>query len=523
MTTPVSGAISFSDLKQEWGDSSPTSLSEFYAGGTYVASDSGIASSGTLSLSNYRNKTNMFLTKFNPPESNANNIIIVSSALDSSNNLIVAGYEKISQFPNTVNFIMSTNNGGLINWKTSFYNSGYAYLSYGVNLPFVSIASDTTGNTHAVGSGRDSSNWYVTYKKFDTSGNLLLNKRFPNYRQAAVYQSFITTTPSGNVYIASSDVYSFANEFDVYKLSSTGTQQWMNFYSTAMTPSKIVSDSSENLFVIGNSSASTVLTPKIAKISSSGTCLWVKNLFLGDAFNNFYSNFWSGAVDPTGNVFVIGSNASNPGSSGNQDPMVIKFDTNGNVLWQKKMTYAYNYANGVKNFSSEQSGRTLLNGYLTPYTGGDVTVDSTGNYLLIALKDGSIMRMDVLNGNLSNVQALYTTSLPAGGYPIAKIITKSSGELYVITSAAFIGSTGNTVVNIRKTSQTLSFPVGNTFTLGNYTVKEDSANVTLTSTSFTVNTITNFTTTSFTRTLNDTTGDSTNLCNVTIVTTHNSY
>ena len=58
MTIKTSGDLSISDIVAEFGGSSPHSLSEYYAGGSYVYSgatgtNGAIPSSGAISLSNF--------------------------------------------------------------------------------------------------------------------------------------------------------------------------------------------------------------------------------------------------------------------------------------------------------------------------------------------------------------------------------------------------------------------------------------------------------------------------------------
>lgn len=62
MTTPVSGAIYFTDLQNEFGGSSVGGLylSKFYANGNYVNRGLGdISSSGTITMSSFFNRTNV--------------------------------------------------------------------------------------------------------------------------------------------------------------------------------------------------------------------------------------------------------------------------------------------------------------------------------------------------------------------------------------------------------------------------------------------------------------------------------
>lgn len=67
MALPSSGAISLSDIQTEFGGSSPISLNEYYAGGTYVpAGTSGtygaVPSSGAISIQNFYGTSKAVLT-----------------------------------------------------------------------------------------------------------------------------------------------------------------------------------------------------------------------------------------------------------------------------------------------------------------------------------------------------------------------------------------------------------------------------------------------------------------------------
>jgi len=72
MTLPTSGPLSLSDIQTEFGGSNPISLSEYYAGGTYVpAGTSGtygaVPSSGAISIRNFYGTTavTIFLSSLN--------------------------------------------------------------------------------------------------------------------------------------------------------------------------------------------------------------------------------------------------------------------------------------------------------------------------------------------------------------------------------------------------------------------------------------------------------------------------
>ncbi len=63
MTLPASGPLSLSDIQTEFGGSNPISLSEYYAGGSYVPAGTtgtygAVPSSGTISIQNFYGTTN---------------------------------------------------------------------------------------------------------------------------------------------------------------------------------------------------------------------------------------------------------------------------------------------------------------------------------------------------------------------------------------------------------------------------------------------------------------------------------
>ena len=107
--------------------------------------------------------------------------------------------------------------------------------------------------------------------------------------------------------------------------------------------------------------------------------------------NNDYG--YAIAVDSSGNVYLNGHQASN--SYGGFDYDVVKLDTHGNLLWQKKIGGAnndYGYAIAV-----DSSGNVYLNGRQTS--------DSYGNYEYGVIKmsgtQTSDMNLSVGNMNLS--------------------------------------------------------------------------------------------------------------------------
>lgn len=67
MTLQTSGAIKFSEIQTEFGGSNPISLSEYYAGGSYVPSSTSgtngaVPSSGTIAMSKFYGTSDVVFT-----------------------------------------------------------------------------------------------------------------------------------------------------------------------------------------------------------------------------------------------------------------------------------------------------------------------------------------------------------------------------------------------------------------------------------------------------------------------------
>jgi hypothetical protein len=75
MALPSSGAISFSAIQTEFGGSNPISLSEYYRNGLYVTSNNtGVPTSGVISLSNFYNAVKQFAFTISSNLSNAQDL-----------------------------------------------------------------------------------------------------------------------------------------------------------------------------------------------------------------------------------------------------------------------------------------------------------------------------------------------------------------------------------------------------------------------------------------------------------------
>jgi hypothetical protein len=279
---------------------------------------------------------------------------------------------------------------------------------------FDDVTLDSSGNIYAVGNYNNGSNGSIV--KFSSSGSILWQKTISG---TSIQCYDVKTDSSNNVYVVgieNSDAF-------LVKLNSSGTVQWGkklnastgaqnfgvfidpsdNIYTTALgtsgTYDNLVAkyntsgtnswkkiwgrtggqdyyafnsgtDSSGNLYVVGQNPGTLV------KWNSSGTVQFQKNL---DSIGN-YTGLYGIVIDSSNNIYVSGTSAPNNTNSPPFKALLAKYDTSGNVQWQKH----YGTSNRSYFFDSslDSSGNTYSCGQSNdagnPYIGIMFKVNSSG-------------------------------------------------------------------------------------------------------------------------------------------------
>jgi Beta-propeller repeat len=135
----------------------------------------------------------------------------------------------------------------------------------------------------------------------------------------------VTSDSNGNYYVCG--YYGSPYKGFLAKYNSLNVLQWQKVFSSGINyVNKIAVDSSGNVYVVGSNAASISLI----KYNSSGTIQWQRNLSDSSA-SGYYRN--SLYIDNSGNIYISGCL-----SSANAYVALAKYDSSGTLQWQRKVT-----------------------------------------------------------------------------------------------------------------------------------------------------------------------------------------
>ncbi len=239
---------------------------------------------------------------------------------------------------------------------------------------------------------------------------------------------------------------------------ATSTQKATTGTTTA---TDTVVDGSGNIYVIGNATGNFgsqlnqgSQDSYLTKYDSAGNVVWQK--LLGSAGT---ANGYGIALDPSGGVVVTGSSTADltPTSiaNGNEDSFVARYDTNGNQAWIKQIqTLANNRSNAV---SVDASGNIYIGGSVSGYpvanpVNGSNTIPGGvigAHQIAQGGVDAYLAKFDSKGNLLSENQ--FGTS---GDDQVAATTTGTDGSLYVASI-----QNGNAVVSKYANGDITSAPV----------------------------------------------------------------
>lgn len=294
--------------------------------------------------------------------------------VDSAGNIFLTGYYDPNGTQNNALLVKYDTNGNLI------FDRGFGY---GGNTIGQSISKDSSNNIYLTGVTQGGSfgvNDVFLVAINQTVPSVIGQRNFGTARNENGYASAIDS--SGNIYIAGAtrDSSNVKWQAYIYKYNSSFNPQTYTAVQLATADSALFYDlyldSSANLVCVGVVQPSGASTPYIAKFDSSGNLLWQRTTLPsgGGEFSQVYVDAATNDIYATG-YCILG---------GYQAILLCKYNSSGSLQWSRSIATA-----GYTTFSARGPRLTSTDSLCIP---GYTTYNSTYNtpVLIKIPTDGSL-------------------------------------------------------------------------------------------------------------------------------------
>jgi len=455
MTLPA-GQISLSEVNVELNLSPTATISLNDAA---VRALAGVPS-GAIAMSNLQGKSNdpYFFASLYPSGTYAGDIFV-----DSSANI----YQSNATSPPTTLQIVKLNNTAVLQWQRSLASTN---PSYPQNEPH-GVVTDSSGNVYALSVSAYTGVKVLYISKHNSSGTLQWQKQYGDN----VTGSYAAGTTSLAIDNADNIIFAVANignRMGAAKLNSSGAIIWQTY---------------NDIGPGGNSSAEAIAI-------GAGNIPYIAGYLYSGGFNLTYVQ-----LDPTSGAGArarqvdnaratgIASNTSGDvylSSSGNATG-VIKFDSDGNFQWNRKISYSPTVY--TRNITVDNSGNSYLvaddntTTFILKYNSSGTlqwqrSIATSGGLYVYSIKLNTAGTIYYINCSFGSGVTLYA-KLPTDG---SKTGTYTVNGLTVTYAASSITDSAYTLTTSSpgRSSGTLSLPISNsTFTAGTPTKSNAVTNV----------------------------------------------
>lgn len=176
----------------------------------------------------------------------------------------------------------------------------------------------------------------------------------------------VKITATGNVYVSGRSQVAGVDDITTVKYNSTGVQQWAQLYNGGTDRNEaMLVDGNENIYICGRATPNNDgFDGLLLKYDANGNQQWAKT-FNGAA--NGEDRFDKIILDADGNVVVAGKTDVDNTAGVNFDYLVVKYDANGNELWDTTWAYSPTSDDAVNGLAVDNNNNIYVTG--ESYTG----------------------------------------------------------------------------------------------------------------------------------------------------------
>ena len=251
-------------------------------------------------------------------------------------------------------------------WISKIYTDG----GYPIDMELGPNGNIFTVSIPPIGFGKD-------IKKYTPDGDSIWGYHFQVTTSTQVNDMLVDD--SGYIYLTGNVAAFGPNKSNLYvvKISQLSSDSvWYKEYDDGIAPptnyeqgNLLETDNNGNIWVTGKQDSigySNIIT---AQFDINGNMLWLNN-YDYQGLNESPADI---KVDASGNTYVVGSREHNVGIGG-QDIAFIKYDTVGNVIWDKGVYEASSVYSGGAAITFDMSGNPIITGSLSNGSESDIFI-----------------------------------------------------------------------------------------------------------------------------------------------------
>lgn len=235
---------------------------------------------------------------------------------------------------------LAFNNITIIPPVNSVFSYWYSVINssdptFRIDYNYAGIKASVSTNSVYIAGATSINGYDMILMKFDLNGNLIWQRRIGTTGEQQSW--FVTTDSSDNTYMVGR---SGGTDSYIVKYDSAGTLQWQKIITTSVLSNGLSIDSNGNIYCAGWFTSAN--NNGITKLNSSGDVIWSRSL------SGATADQAKGIAVDNNNVYVVGSTSAS-GGAGSADILLAKFNTNGDIQWQRSIGSALSdFAEGIK-------------------------------------------------------------------------------------------------------------------------------------------------------------------------------